>query len=129
MRVVYDPTEFADAVLRFAAICQLENTQTANRGDDRASDGSKPVFLALCGCRCQSEAEKAFGDGTVFIERFVDRPRHIEVQILADGTGDVVHLYERDCSVQRRHQKVRHQQHHLGAAVRCRFNAHSPRLL
>ncbi|MFI0351782.1 pyruvate carboxylase [Actinomadura sp. 9N407] len=52
------------------------------------------------------EAESAFGDPTVFLERAVDRPRHIEVQILADGTGQIVHLRERDCSVQRRHQKV-----------------------
>lgn len=53
-----------------------------------------------------SEALASFGDGSVFIERFVDRPRHIEVQIVGDGTGNVVHLWERDCSVQRRHQKV-----------------------
>ena len=52
------------------------------------------------------EADSAFGDPTVFLEQAVLRPRHIEVQILADATGDVVHLYERDCSVQRRHQKV-----------------------
>ena len=53
-----------------------------------------------------SEALASFGDGSVFIERFVDRPRHIEVQIVGDGKGNVVHLWERDCSVQRRHQKV-----------------------
>lgn len=53
-----------------------------------------------------SEALTSFGDGSVFIERFVDRPRHIEVQVIGDGTGNVVHLWERDCSIQRRHQKV-----------------------
>src|SRR5204863_6291055 len=52
------------------------------------------------------EAESSFGDRTVFLTRAVDRPRHIEVQVLGDATGAVVHLYERDCSVQRRHQKV-----------------------
>ena len=52
------------------------------------------------------EAESAFGDATVFIEQAVVDPRHIEVQILADTHGDVIHLFERDCSVQRRHQKV-----------------------
>ena len=52
------------------------------------------------------EAESAFGDATVFLEEAVVDPRHIEVQILADNAGNVIHLYERDCSVQRRHQKV-----------------------
>jgi pyruvate carboxylase len=55
---------------------------------------------------CMREAEGAFGDPTVFIEQAVVGPRHIEVQILADATGEVIHLFERDCSVQRRHQKV-----------------------
>jgi pyruvate carboxylase len=52
------------------------------------------------------EADTAFGDSTVFLEQAVLRPRHIEVQILADGQGNVIHLFERDCSLQRRHQKV-----------------------
>ncbi len=54
----------------------------------------------------RSEARTAFGDDTVFLEKFVDRPKHIEVQIAADSQGNIVHLYERDCSVQRRFQKV-----------------------
>lgn len=53
-----------------------------------------------------SEATSAFGDGSVFIERYVSSPRHIEIQILGDTHGNIVHLFERECSVQRRHQKV-----------------------
>nr|CAH7745436.1 unnamed protein product [Callosobruchus chinensis] len=56
--------------------------------------------------RASSEALSAFGNGAMFIEKFIERPRHIEVQLLGDKAGNVVHLYERDCSVQRRHQKV-----------------------
>lgn len=56
--------------------------------------------------RATSEAKSAFGNGTVFVERFLDKPKHIEVQLLGDNHGNIIHLYERDCSVQRRHQKV-----------------------
>ncbi len=54
----------------------------------------------------QREAASAFGDGTVFLERFVVDPRHVEVQIIGDAHGEVVHLFERECSIQRRHQKI-----------------------
>ncbi|KMY53503.1 pyruvate carboxylase [Bacillus sp. FJAT-27231] len=56
--------------------------------------------------RAKSEAKAAFGNSEVYVEKFVQNPKHIEVQILGDHQGDIVHLYERDCSVQRRHQKV-----------------------
>ncbi|WP_432503612.1 pyruvate carboxylase [Kineococcus arenarius] len=64
--------------------------------------GELPDALAAA----MREADGAFGDPTVFLERAVERPRHVEVQVLADATGEVVHLFERDCSLQRRHQKV-----------------------
>jgi acetyl-CoA carboxylase biotin carboxylase subunit len=54
----------------------------------------------------QSEAAAAFGDDTVYMEKFLQNPRHVEVQVLADGQGGAIHLYDRDCSMQRRHQKV-----------------------
>ncbi|XP_063756716.1 LOW QUALITY PROTEIN: pyruvate carboxylase, mitochondrial [Eleginops maclovinus] len=56
--------------------------------------------------RAYSEALTAFGNGALFVEKFLEKPRHIEVQILGDKYGNVIHLYERDCSIQRRHQKV-----------------------
>lgn len=56
--------------------------------------------------RAVSEATSAFGDGSVFIEKYVSSPRHIEIQVLADSHGNCVHLFERECSIQRRHQKV-----------------------
>ncbi|XP_072390226.1 pyruvate carboxylase, mitochondrial isoform X1 [Diabrotica undecimpunctata] len=70
--------------------------------------------------RASSEAKSAFGNGAMFIEKFIERPRHIEVQLLGDKAGNVVHLFERDCSVQRRHQKVVEMAPapHLSAGVR-----------
>ncbi len=65
-----------------------------------------PAQLAARLEEAQGEAKSAFGDASVFLEKFLPRARHIEVQILADEHGNLLHLYERDCSVQRRHQKV-----------------------
>ena len=67
---------------------------------EKASDFIEQMDLAV------SEATSAFGDGSVFIERYVSSPRHIEIQVLGDNYGNIIHLFERDCSVQRRHQKV-----------------------
>jgi pyruvate carboxylase len=61
----------------------------------------EPMFT-----QASNEALNAFGDGRCFVEKYVENPRHIEVQCLGDGTGNVIHLWDRDCSVQRRHQKV-----------------------
>jgi acetyl/propionyl-CoA carboxylase alpha subunit/acetyl-CoA carboxylase carboxyltransferase component len=66
----------------------------------------EPSELADAFERCQSEASAAFGDGSLFLERLVVDPRHIEVQVMADNTGAAVHFFERDCSVQLRNQKV-----------------------
>jgi propionyl-CoA carboxylase alpha subunit len=55
---------------------------------------------------CRTEAKNAFGDDRVFIEKFIEEPRHIEIQLLGDGHGNLVYLWERECSIQRRHQKV-----------------------
>ncbi len=70
----------------------------------RRVDRAEDFAAALQGC--QREARASFGDDHVLIERYVTRPRHIEIQVFGDNQGQVIHLHERDCSVQRRHQKV-----------------------
>jgi len=70
----------------------------------RRVDGEDAFEAALKAAR--REAGAAFGDDKVLIEKFLERPRHIEIQVFADGLGNAVHLFERDCSIQRRHQKV-----------------------
>jgi acetyl/propionyl-CoA carboxylase alpha subunit len=73
------------------------------RGMRRVAAGAE---MAEAFARCRGEAKAAFGDGALFVEKLIERPRHIEVQILGDADGGLVHLYERDCSVQLRNQKV-----------------------
>ncbi|MFT3899544.1 MAG: pyruvate carboxylase [Gordonia sp. (in: high G+C Gram-positive bacteria)] len=119
----------AVATAKKAGVPVLESTEPSTDLDALAKAGGKmrfPLFVkAVAGgggrgmrhvdtpeqlpealAAASREAESAFGDGTVFIEQAVPSPRHIEVQILGDSAGNVVHLFERDCSVQRRHQKV-----------------------
>ncbi len=73
------------------------------RGMKRARDAAELAQLLPL---AQAEASAAFGDDAIYLERFLDRPRHIEVQLIGDGQGGVIHLGERDCSVQRAHQKL-----------------------
>jgi propionyl-CoA carboxylase alpha chain len=70
----------------------------------RVAFNDKEAFEGFTSCR--NEARASFGDDRVFIEKFVEEPRHIEIQVLGDGHGNVVYLWERECSIQRRHQKV-----------------------
>jgi len=85
----------------------------------------RPVDLPAALVSARRESAGAFGDDTLFLERFVLRPRHIEVQVLADGYGNVIHLGERECSLQRRHQKVIEEAPSplLNAATRARIGA------
>ncbi|KAI9362426.1 hypothetical protein DFJ73DRAFT_812313 [Zopfochytrium polystomum] len=81
--------------------------KAANGGGGRGMRVVREIAaLASMLDRCKSEALSSFGDDTVFIEKLIEKPRHIEVQLLADSHGNIIHLFERDCSVQRRHQKV-----------------------
>ena len=70
----------------------------------RVAFNDKEAFEGFSSCR--NEARNSFGDDRVFIEKFVEQPRHIEIQVLGDAQGNVVYLHERECSIQRRHQKV-----------------------
>jgi len=81
--------------------------------------------VAELGASARREALAAFGDGTLYVERLLDRPRHVEVQVMADREGRTIHLFERDCSIQRRHQKIVEESPSpaLSPALRARMGA------
>ncbi|UDI78612.1 pyruvate carboxylase [Staphylococcus taiwanensis] len=102
------PIESYDAAKRFAleAGFPLMIKATSGGGGKGMRIVREESELEDAFYRAKSEAEKSFGNSEVYIERYIDNPKHIEVQIIGDEYGNIVHLYERDCSVQRRHQKV-----------------------
>ncbi len=99
--------DLKDAAVRAAAVGYPVILKAAQGGGGRGmrvveeEAGLKNAFLAA-----EAEAITAFGDGTIYMEKFIQNPRHIEVQIMADSHGNVLHIGERDCSMQRRHQKL-----------------------
>jgi len=103
------PTDQSDAALIAAAhragFPMLVKASAGGGGKGmRVVRDESELATAIAGAR--HEATSAFGDGTLYVERLVERPRHVEIQIMADAHGHAVHLFERDCSTQRRHQKV-----------------------
>jgi len=103
-----DVIESADAAVRIAKDIGYPVMIKASAGGGgkglRVAYNDKETFEGFTSCR--NEAKAAFGDDRVFIEKFVESPRHIEIQVLGDAHGNVVYLNERECSIQRRHQKV-----------------------
>jgi propionyl-CoA carboxylase alpha chain len=103
-----DVIESADAAVRIAKDIGYPVMIKASAGGGgkglRVAFNNKEAFEGFTSCR--NEAKAAFGDDRVFIEKFVESPRHIEIQVLGDAHGNVVYLNERECSIQRRHQKV-----------------------
>ncbi len=84
---------------------------TAGGGGRGMKVARNPDDLEMAMATAQTEAKAAFGNGEVYIEKYLEKPRHIEIQVLGDGQGNAVHLGERDCSLQRRHQKIWEEAH------------------
>jgi acetyl-CoA/propionyl-CoA carboxylase biotin carboxyl carrier protein len=103
------PTDQSDGAMAAAALA-LGLPVLIKPSEGGGGIGMKAVreagLLAGAIAQARREAEAAFGDGTLYVERLVERPRHVEVQVFADAHGHAVHLFERECSLQRRHQKV-----------------------
>ncbi|SEA11431.1 pyruvate carboxylase [Desulfuromusa kysingii] len=102
------PVETEEEALIFAKSCGYPIIVKASSGGGgrgmRVAQNQKELLEGLKSAA--SEAQAAFGDATIFLEKYIESPKHIEVQILGDKHGHLVHFYERDCSIQRRHQKV-----------------------
>ena len=99
-----DPAFLAEQALRIGYPVLIKASAGGGGKGMRRVDKAQDFIAALASC--QREAKASFGDDRVLVERYVTRPRHIEIQVFGDNQGHCVHLFERDCSVQRRHQKV-----------------------
>ena len=120
------PTDQTEEGLLESALhlgCPLLLKASAGGGGRGMRTVREPDRLRDAISEARREAEGAFGNGTLYVERLLTRPRHIEVQILADHHGHIVHLFERECSIQRRHQKVIEESPapHLTASLRDRL--------
>jgi 3-methylcrotonyl-CoA carboxylase alpha subunit len=105
-RTPEDQTDRGIAAAAQAIGCPVLIKASAGGGGKGMRTARDPGALAEAIPAARREALAAFGDGTLYVERLIDRPRHVEIQICADDHGHTVHLFERECSVQRRHQKI-----------------------
>lgn len=103
-RAVTDPKEVAEIAKKIGFPILIKASAGGGGKGMRIVENEKDVEHQMK--RAISEATSAFGDGSVFVEKYITSPRHIEVQVLADSHGNILHFFERECSVQRRHQKV-----------------------
>ncbi|NQW36349.1 MAG: acetyl-CoA carboxylase biotin carboxylase subunit [Flavobacteriales bacterium] len=103
-RAVTDPKEAADIAREIGFPILIKASAGGGGKGMRIVENENDVEEQMA--RAISEATSAFGDGSVFVEKYINSPRHIEIQVLADSHGNVLHLFERECSIQRRHQKV-----------------------